>query len=401
MYNIYKLFLLRRPVLYLVMLYCALSVGKSFACNVPVFRYALERWPADLYELRIYYDQSFDADSQKLLDELLKTAHSDSLINLKVKTVNIIDPGSQSFPQLPWLELTYPETSGIRGVLWSGPFTPANMKRLLTSPARSMLAERLTGGEAAVWLLLESGDKEKDSAAVTLLAANLKKMSDELKIPETGYDVDGNLIEVGDFRDYDVRFSMISLSRDDPREAILVGMLLGSEEDLMYYDEPLAFPVFGRGRALYGLIGAGLNHKTILHACQSIVGWCSCEIKAMNPGVDLLVENDWSKPAGGKLVKNEPMPPLTGVSAFIENKTKNEKPVAEKQDQIEISDPSLKQDSVKNTEIKYDSSQGDTVQKTGKEPESPLMRNILIVLGLGFVFLTLVTFVLVQKRGEK
>jgi len=401
MYKIYKLFLHRRLIIFLVLLYFGIPVGKIFACNVPVFRYALERWAAEFYELHIYYDQSLDANSQKLLNQLLNTVQSDSLINLIVKTKNITDSATPSFPQLPWIELYYPEMSGITGVLWSGPFTPENIKRILTSPARSMLAERLTGGEAAVWLFLESGNDEKDRTSESKLAENLAKLSQDLKIPETGYDVDGNLIESDDFQDYDVRFSMISLSRKNPQEEILVRMLLGSEEDLIYYDDPIAFPVFGRGRALYGLVGAGVNEKTIHHACQSIINWCSCEIKAMNPGVDLLLENDWSKPAGGKMVKNEPLPPLTGVSAFIENNTKNEKPTAEKQVQIQKSEQSLQPDSVKTAEMKYDSSQENTFHHDGENSTSPLMRNILLVFGLGFVFMIGVTFVLFQRKRKK
>ncbi|MBN2411666.1 hypothetical protein JXQ31_08235 [candidate division KSB1 bacterium] len=397
----FKLFLYSRRVIFPVLLYFVIIVGKSFACNVPVFRYALERWPADFFVLQIYYDQSFDADSEKLLNQLLKRTQDDSLINLTLKILNVSDSATKSFPQYPWMELYFPETTGIRGVIWSGPFTEDNIRRLITSPARSALAERLTAGEAAVWLFLESGDNEKDRAAEALLVEYLKKLSNELKIPETGFDINGNLIRVEDFHDYDVHFSMIRLSRENPQEEIFVSMLLGSEEDLVYYNEPIAFPVFGRGRALYGLIGAGLNGKTISHACQSVIGWCSCEVKALNPGVDLLLENDWSNPAGGKMVKNEELPPLTGVSAFIENDTLKEKTKSEQNIGEQKPDTLLLSDSVRTPEITSTPPDDNSLESGNKKITRPLIRNIILVFVFGLIFMTGLTLFLLQKRRKQ
>ena len=70
--------------------------------------------------------------------------------------------------------------------------------------------------------------------------------------------------------------------------------LLSSEPDLHGRDEPMAFPVFGRGRVLYALVGAGVNADNVRHALDFLVGGCSCTIKRENPGVDLLLTADWS-----------------------------------------------------------------------------------------------------------
>jgi len=86
---------------------------------------------------------------------------------------------------------------------------------------------------------------------------------------------------------------VIRVRRDDPAEDLLVEMLLRTEPDLMSYDEPMAFPVFGRGRALYTLIGAGINPDTIQEACLFLTGQCSCLVKEQNPGTDLLMTADW------------------------------------------------------------------------------------------------------------
>jgi len=71
-------------------------------------------------------------------------------------------------------------------------------------------------------------------------------------------------------------------------------MLLGSESDLAEKKEPMAFPVFGRGRVLYALVGAGVNADNVRRVGTFIGGECSCTVKHGNPGTDLLLVADWS-----------------------------------------------------------------------------------------------------------
>jgi hypothetical protein len=44
-----------RSVLIVLGIVCAGMPGDSRACNVPAFRYALERWPADAYQVLVYH----------------------------------------------------------------------------------------------------------------------------------------------------------------------------------------------------------------------------------------------------------------------------------------------------------------------------------------------------------
>jgi len=60
-----------------------------------------------------------------------------------------------------------------------------------------------------------------------------------------------------------------------------------------YAREPLAFPIYGRGLILYALVGAGINPWTISEAASFVTGPCSCEVKAGNPGTDMLLTLDW------------------------------------------------------------------------------------------------------------
>ena len=51
--------------------------------------------------------------------------------------------------------------------------------------------------------------------------------------------------------------------------------------------------IFGRGRALDALIGKGINADTIAEAAKFLCGACSCQVKRLNPGVDLLIAANW------------------------------------------------------------------------------------------------------------
>jgi hypothetical protein len=70
-------------------------------------------------------------------------------------------------------------------------------------------------------------------------------------------------------------------------------MLLATEPDLKQSSGPIAFPVFGQGRALYALVGKGIKHETIDEAASFLIGSCSCQVKEKNPGSDLLMAVDW------------------------------------------------------------------------------------------------------------
>jgi hypothetical protein len=53
------------------------------------------------------------------------------------------------------------------------------------------------------------------------------------------------------------------------------------------------FPLFGRGRVLGGIALEKLDAAEFRSACNFLTGACSCEVKEMNPGQDLLVVADW------------------------------------------------------------------------------------------------------------
>jgi hypothetical protein len=78
----------------------------------------------------------------------------------------------------------------------------------------------------------------------------------------------------------------------------------------------MAIPVFGRGRALYALVGKGIAADVIEEACVFLTGGCQCTVKAQNPGVDLIMNVDWDKMVVPTQPDDEPLPPLAGFAGF-------------------------------------------------------------------------------------
>ncbi|MEC7861566.1 MAG: hypothetical protein VYC70_02935, partial [Verrucomicrobiota bacterium] len=68
-----------------VLIFCCYSLALSFleACQVPVFRYALERWSADKYELAVFSKGELTEAQQSLIDEI-----GDD-VNLEVVVIDI------------------------------------------------------------------------------------------------------------------------------------------------------------------------------------------------------------------------------------------------------------------------------------------------------------------------
>ena len=119
----------------------------------------------------------------------------------------------------------------------------------------------MAGGEAAVFVLVAGGNPSHDNEAAKFVSEQLSMAENELTLPS-------QFLERVDLEDLDLEtsleFSLIRLSRDDPAEEVFVDMLMYSEPGLFEYQEdPLVFPVFGRGRALYALAGRGITRDKI------------------------------------------------------------------------------------------------------------------------------------------
>jgi len=284
-------------------------------CSTPVFRYAMERWPADYYDgvlihkdeipdnhpaavlfqgeeaeffnIRLSKIDLDDEDSWKHLAQ--RPEDSNSALEVETAASVLKSRLGVDIPEkLPALVLWYPWLKGRGAPFWIGEFTPSTIKTLIQSPKRQELARRLTDGQTAVWIFIQSGNADKDKAALQLLNDELESATGQLKEMAAEYPSEPGVPS------FEYQFSTLTVSRTDPNEQMLLSVLLNSEPDLdAYAAEPIVFPVFGRGRALFALVGEGINSDNLREAIAFITGPCGCEIKMMNPGVDILMSVNW------------------------------------------------------------------------------------------------------------
>jgi len=282
------------------------------ACSVPVFRYALERWPSDPYLVTVFHKGPLAPADKKLVGWLKDCgATAGRLSGFVLRTVDLSVDAAPDAPKrpegvaddkLPWMVVHYPRSSRIPIPAWAGPLTSSAGKALASSPVRDEMAKRLLGGDAAVWILLESGVRKQDDEAARVLQEGLKKVAKLLKLPTLADDDPADQPPEGVERPaLRMSFPMLRVSRTDPAERMLVEMLIHTEEDLATLKEPMAFPVYGRGRALFALVGKGINEDNIGEACAFLVGPCACEVKAMSPGTDLLMVVNWDELLEGEI----------------------------------------------------------------------------------------------------
>lgn len=296
-----------------------LTVGvETFACSVPVFRYALERWPADLYRVTIFHRGTLLPEQRAAL-EALRKASEDELVNVAVRTVDVageIPKGAvelwNSLPktELPRVVVQYPITTGVEQPFAQGPLDGVFVQQILDSPARRELRNRILKGDSAIWLLLESGDKRQDDKIEKQLRSESKKLAELLEIPPVDPSDPRTEVNVT----LKIAFSTLRLSRTNPAEQFFVKQLLSIHPRLAEEKGPIVFPIFGRGRALCALADKELTVENIQEIAVFLTGACSCEVKAMNPGVDLLFAADWDAALEGRAVKDPEMPPLVSLS---------------------------------------------------------------------------------------
>ncbi|MEA3366672.1 MAG: hypothetical protein U9R68_01010 [Planctomycetota bacterium] len=307
------------------------AAGAGRACSVPVYRYALERWRVDPYEIHVFHRGDLAEGHKQALERLRDASveeRPDGVIDLWLTDLSKGEPEGEaakvwqehaSAAKTPWLVVRYPRVFGIPIDTWAGPLSPEAVSGLLDSPTRRQVAKRLLEGETAVFVFLESGDAKKDEAAVQRLAKDLKRMEEliEPPIPPGGvwgdpiYDTEG-------VPELKIAFSIVRLTRDDPGERAFREMLLGCEPGLKQESGPMAFPIFGRGRVLCALVGEGISKLNIEEVCGFVASPCSCIVKYQNPGVDMLMDVRWDAALMGEAsaIPEVVPPPLTGLAKF-------------------------------------------------------------------------------------
>ena len=131
-----------------------LLAGSALACKVPVFRFALDRWEGSDYVLKTGGEVAAGA------------------ANLKIDSKGDAGGG----------ELYAPYAKGEP--IWKGEINKESLAGLLSSPKRQEIVRRILGGDSAVWIIVESGDKETDDALFERLNDRLTFFQSVAKLPE-------------------------------------------------------------------------------------------------------------------------------------------------------------------------------------------------------------------------
>lgn len=306
---------------------CTVIAAHAIACSIPVFRYALENWQPDSYVAFVYHHGELNAKHQDLVDDLSPRGGDGSRIaNVVVKTIDL-DATQDEFAlkllkenpsdSFPHLVVQNPAKRDEPQTVFAAELTASHVQSLMDSPLRRTIRDRLIKGDSVVWVYLECGIKEKDDELFSMISTELLRLQAELKLPEIEEEDLAELTAAPE--SLKIQLSAVRLSRDDSEEAVLRDMLLRVEPDLLdesYADQPMAFPVFGRGRALYALVGDGVTPDLIQEACQFLTGACQCTVKADNPGVDLLISVDWDRFVQPTEAVDASLPPLAGFTGF-------------------------------------------------------------------------------------
>lgn len=317
------------PVACLVAL---LFSGPARACNIPVFRYALERWRAkrdeDFYRVLVFHRGALTVEQQAAVESLRKLGGDDTrranfvcdLVDVSGEMAAEVSAlwQAQKDAALPWVVLRYPDSDARTPTPWAGPLNEQTVRQLTDSPARKEIARRILKGDAVVWILLESGEKTADEAAAKLMQAEFARLEKLIELPEGLGEGPVKLLSEVPVR---IAFSMVRVSRTDRAEQALVAMLLHSEDDLPAETGPMAFPMFGRGRALPALVDKGINADQIESMSRFLCGACSCQVKRLNPGFDLLTAVEWDSFLEGQPIPEpeettaagQPVPIASGV----------------------------------------------------------------------------------------
>jgi hypothetical protein len=295
---------------FLALAFGVLAASVALACNVPVYRYALDHWQPDQYRATVLHQGPLPSAELAQLESLRQKA-AQGRLNLAIRTLDLSSPlqpadepvvaaaraaGELTGPAR--LVLQYPEHLEIDQPIASAALTSADeagkseLARLLDSPLRREIVQRLAGGLTAVWLMVDSGNADQDAQAATTLETELRALEQSLQLPTLTDSPEDALTGGPELR---IEFELLRVGRDDADEQGLLAMLLGSEPDLHSVDEPVVFPIFGRSRALLPLVGGGISPRNIEGSSAFLVGACSCQVKELNPGFDLLLESDWSK----------------------------------------------------------------------------------------------------------
>ena len=320
-------------------LICTCLYVSLHACSTPVFQYALERLEPEPYDLYILHDKKLTPEQKAKAESVEQYFESFSsnpaLYAQYIQDIKDIPENlskhilSTKKSTWPLAVLAFPGTDMLPHPLYSTPLKDLDTQSLLSSPLRTELAKRLAGGHSCVWIIVKSKDQEKNKKVISTLESSFKKIIPTLQnninerlqsmeFDESGGELDDGTLNTGIPT---VKASIMLLDRDNKQEALLLGMLTRLIPEIHDMTDPVAFPIYGRGRALWPMPAKDVTPDNIDSTLSFLCGSCSCQIKDENPGYDLMLSVDWDSIITDTYIGQTEMPELTGPTAHAETDT--------------------------------------------------------------------------------
>jgi hypothetical protein len=289
-----------------------LIAGTASACNIPVFRYALERWRSDAVEVIVFHQGEWDnddrLDAESLYDGSCNVTVSgcdvrgDVDLALRLLWKSVVQSEQETVPYAgPYAVVRSRLRDGKSLVGWHGPVDELRKASIIDSPVRKEIRSRLFGGDAVVWLLIRSGDENADNQLRARLQNKLDSLEQAIEFPD-GIGLPGSELyaEVPLL----MQFSILEVDPNDPAEAYLLATFRGFGANTYGKDgqgaSGLLVPIFGRGRALDVIQGDAFDEDLVEGLSRYLCAACSCQVKEQNPGFDLLMQVDWDQQLFGE-----------------------------------------------------------------------------------------------------
>jgi len=289
-----------------VLILAALVVAavSAWACDTPVYRYAMYNWsPHPYYVVYLYRGEIAEADREvnQALSALVDAPKVP--LNLEVLTYDLDDPiPLEEFPDPVRLVLRRHEQDEVpkhivispqAGEIFDGRLTLADVAALTDSPARQVIRDHLDAGAPSVLVILYPDGETSDPPIRPIVEEVVRRAAQgQIEPDQLGVQPGEEAVPPLPFE-----LGVVEVRRDDLAEAWLVRMLLDVEPDLAERTEPMVFAIYGRARAMPPYIGRGISADNLAECLSFVIGACSCQVKEQNPGLDLMVQADWEATA--------------------------------------------------------------------------------------------------------
>lgn len=148
----------------------------AWACDVPLYLWALQRWEPDAYSVYLFHDGQLTPEQHTVLEDLKNVGNRGNLTVRVADVSSALDAETRAMWEeqtevvLPWMVLRHPSSWPSTTTLWAGPLGRAEVDAIMDSPKRQELLRDLLNGSAVVWILVDGDDASERVLRETLAA---------------------------------------------------------------------------------------------------------------------------------------------------------------------------------------------------------------------------------------